>query len=137
MRPLFLRALLVCLALSCHPANADTFFISEFMAANSKTLSDDEGDSSDWIELFNPGPAAVALDGWFLTDDFSEPTKWRLPATNLAANAAMIVFASGKDRATPGASLHANFKLDSQGGCLALVRPDGTTIVCQFNYPDQ
>src|SRR5206468_1440588 len=35
------------------------------------------------------------------------------------------------------ASLHTNFKLDSQGGYLALVRPDTTTIVSQFNYPQQ
>ncbi len=43
--------------------------ISEFMASNSATLSDADGDFSDWIELSNTGSIAVDLGGWFLTDD--------------------------------------------------------------------
>ena len=116
-----LRSLLLCLALclsSLTNANGDpaTVSITEFMAANSRTLLDEDGDHSDWIELFNSGPVTTSMDGWFLTDDFGTLTKWRLPATNLAANAALVVFASGKDRAAPGASLHTNFKLDASGG---------------------
>ena len=33
-----------------------TPLISEFMADNKSALYDEDGDSSDWIELFNPGP---------------------------------------------------------------------------------
>src|SRR5436309_8347746 len=42
-----------------------------------------------------------------------------------------------QDRAVAGAPLHTNFKLDAAGGYLALVRPDGASIVSQFNYPKQ
>jgi hypothetical protein len=35
--------------------------MTEFQASNSATLSDEDGDQSDWIELFNPDPVAVDL----------------------------------------------------------------------------
>ena len=49
------------------------------------------------------------------------------------------MFASGKDRAIAGAELHTNFSLARGGEFLALVDPDGTSIVDQFDpsYPRQ
>src|SRR3990172_6430717 len=52
--------------------------ISEMMAANTVTLLDADGDSSDWIEVHNPAPADISLAGWFLTDDAARLDKWRL-----------------------------------------------------------
>ena len=34
----------------------------------------------DSIELWNPGPGSVDIGGWFLTDDFFTPKKYRVPA---------------------------------------------------------
>ena len=39
-------------------------FISEIVAANDKTLKDEFGETSDWIELHNPGSTSVNLLGW-------------------------------------------------------------------------
>lgn len=112
--------------------------ISEFMAANAgTTFVDEDGDSSDWLELYNSGDSAVNLAGWFLTDQTNELTKWIFPVTNLDARGFMVVFASDKDRRVPGAPLHTNFKLDAGGGFLALVKPDGVTIASSFRYPAQ
>ena len=58
--------------------------ISEFMADNQSTLTDEDGDRSDWIELFNAGDELVDLKGYSLTDDASDPTRWRLPAVQLS-----------------------------------------------------
>ena len=41
--------------------------INEFMASNGNTLKDDDGDSSDWIELYNEQTGTLNLDGWFLS----------------------------------------------------------------------
>ena len=113
--------------------------ISEFMAANTSTLADQDGDFSDWIEVFNPGPGAVNLGGWFLTDDPAFLGKWKFPATNLAAGRFLVVFASGKNRAVAGQPLHTSFQLDDAGEYLALVAPDGVTIAHQFSpvFPPQ
>ena len=43
-------------------------FISEIVAANGKTLKDEFGETSDWIELHNPGETSANLLGWGLSD---------------------------------------------------------------------
>lgn len=113
--------------------------ISEFMASNGQTLADEDGDFSDWIELYNSGNASVNLDGWYLTDNASQPTKWRFPAVNLPAKGILLVFASSKNRAIVGAPLHTSFNLGAGGEYLALIRPDGVTVEYAFapQFPEQ
>ena len=48
--------------------------LTEFMADNGGSLQDEDGDASDWIEVFNSGPIAVTLDGYKLTDDATAQT---------------------------------------------------------------
>ncbi len=108
--------------------------ISEFMASNSRTLADDFGEYSDWIEIWNSSPATVDLLDWALTDEPGDTTKWRFPSTNVPPNSYLVVFASNRDRRTPGQTLHTNFKLDASGEYLALRRPDGT-IASEFSTP--
>ena len=114
-------------------------YISEFMALNAHTLADEDGSYEDWIEIYNPSDVAVKLDGWYLTDNAGDLTKWRFPSTNLAGGGFLVVFASGKDRRVPGARLHTSFHLFSGGEYLALVKPDGVTVVSQFSptFPPQ
>lgn len=113
--------------------------ISEFMASNGQTLADEDGDFSDWIELYNTGSVTVNLDGWYLTDNASQLTKWRLPAVNLPAKGILLVFASSKNRAVAGAELHTSFSLSAGGEYLALIRPDGVTVEYAFapQFPEQ
>ena len=89
----------------------DLLRISEFAAVNDGPLLDEDGEKSDWIEINNAGTNSVNLDGWYLTDTAGNLTKWRFPATNMPPNGYLVVFASNKDRRTPGAPLHTNFKL--------------------------
>jgi hypothetical protein len=118
---------------------AETVFISEFLASNSGGLQDEDGASPDWVEIFNSGTNTVNMNGWCLTDSAANLTKWRFPATNVPPNGFLIVFASGKNRAVPGAPLHANFSLNADGEYLALVHPDGVTIANEFApaFPEQ
>ena len=106
--------------------------ITEFMADNGGSLLDSDGDASDWLEIFNSGPDAVDLDGYHLTDDPAVLVKWQFPAVQLSAGAFQVVFASEKDRAIAGAELHTNFKISSAGDYLALVAPDGLTVIAEF-----
>jgi len=111
--------------------------ISEFLTHNSNGLLDEDGVASDWIEIYNSSSSAVNLGGWALTDDPSNLTKWVFPSTNIAAKGFLVVFASGKNRTTPGLPLHTSFALSSSGGYLALVMPGGVTIANDFTYPSQ
>src|SRR4051794_21984328 len=94
---------------------AEQVTISEFLAANTIGLKDEDNQFGDWIELHNSGTNAVNLDGWYLTDSDSNLTKWRIPATNLAAGAFMVIFADSKDRSIPGRTLHTSFNLSASG----------------------
>lgn len=111
--------------------------LTEFMATGNSVIADEDGDYPDWVEVHNGGTNALNLDGWFLTDNSTELTKWRFPSVNLAANSNLVVFASGKNRTSP--RLHASFSLDADGEYLALVRPDGVTVASQFapEFPAQ
>ncbi len=125
--------------------NDETPVINEFLASNGSRLPlvggellDADGDSSDWIELYNPTDRIFDLSGWYLTDNSGNLTKWQFPSgTKLNPNGYLIVFASGKDR-TAG-ELHTNFQLAAAGGYLALVKSDGRTVADEYDpgYPEQ
>lgn len=132
----------LCALLSARPEvsqAASPVVITEFFAAGGSDVRDEDGDRTDWIELFNSATTPVNLSGWSLTDDSTKLLKWRFPATNLAGKAFLVVYASGKDRTFPGEPLHTNFKLSNAGQFLALVQPDGVTLASAYSpaYPQQ
>lgn len=131
--------LVVCTLFWVNSVFSADLMISEFMASNRVTIEDSDGDSSDWIEIYNAGQETVDLAGWYLTDDPNELDKWTFPEVSLNAGGYLLVFASGKDRRLPGEELHANFRLNADGDYLGLVRPDGVTVVHDFGllFPEQ
>src|SRR5688572_19833392 len=132
--PIF-GATLICFTFNARAADP---VISEFMADNAGYLADEDGQFMDWIEVFNPGPAAVNLQNWSLTDESANLVKWKFPGHTLNAGQAVVVWASGKNRATAGSQLHTNFSMNDAGEYLALVKPDGTTKTSEWNpYPEQ
>ena len=118
--------------LAAHPV------ISEFMAVNDNGLTDEDGATSDWIELFNPTGNPIDLAGYRLSDNASNSNKWVFPAVTLAPSDFLLVFASEKNRVDPNSELHTNFKLSGGGEYLALLAPAGS-IVQEFSpvYPEQ
>ena len=113
--------------------------ITEFVADNRDGIVDEDGNQSDWLEIWNASGVAGELNGWHLTDDPGNLTKWTLPAIPITSGGYVVVFASGKDRSDPAGEPHTNFRIQSDaGGYLALVKPDGVTIATVFeNYPKQ
>ena len=114
--------------------------ISEILADNESGLRDQDGDWEDWLELYNPDSDPVDLGGYFLTDSPENLPKWRIPdSTVLQSGQFLLIFASGKDRAVTGQQLHTSFKLENNGEYLALVAPDGISIIHEFapTYPVQ
>ncbi len=72
--------------------------INELMSSNGATLADENGDSPDWIELYNSSPSRVDLDGWGLSDNPDRPFKWRFREATLGPGDFLLIYASGKDR---------------------------------------
>jgi hypothetical protein len=119
--------------------NLNTVYISEFMAVNGGAFPDREGEYVDWLELHNPTEETVTLTGWYLTDDPDVLTKFQVPTINIHSGAYRLVFVSGKEGNSPFIpEIHTNFSLRGGGEYLALVEPDGQTIVHAFDpYPPQ
>jgi hypothetical protein len=115
--------------------------ISEFLASNSNSITDEDGNHEDWIEIQNTAASGTSTLGWYLTDDASKPRKWAFPNRTIAGNGFLVIFASNKDRKPASGNLHTNFKLSASPGYLALthdVAGGGVTVVQAFNpYPQQ
>ena len=78
---------------------AQTVRINEVVSSNSVYL-DEDGDTPDWLEIHNYGTQDVSINGWSLSDDVDDLTKWTFPNITLTPNQYMLLWASSKDRVT-------------------------------------
>lgn len=116
--------LVVCSAGVVHAQDA---VINELMSRNKSTCVDEDGEYSDWIELYNPHPTQAILTGFYLTDDPTNLTKWQFPSFHLNPGDYILVFASGKDR-TSGPHFHTNFNISGEGDEILLVNTTGQIV---------
>lgn len=110
--------------------------LSEVLANPDRdSLVDEDGDTSDWVELGNGFSFEMEVGGYYLTDDPEMLTKWEIPAgATIADSGELLIFASGKNRSVVGQELHTNFKLNSDEDEILLVAGDGTTVVSQYSW---
>jgi hypothetical protein len=94
----FFIVMAICLLQQFHSEAAESVMSNEVMTSNGATLKDENGDSPDWIELFNPDPAAVSLAGYGLSDSKSQPFKWVFRNASIQGHGFLLVYASGKNR---------------------------------------
>jgi hypothetical protein len=115
--------------------------INEFLADNEDGIIDVDGDNSDWIEIFNPNPFAIDLQGYALKNGPAQPTanQWNFPAGSaIDANGYRVIFASQKNLTNPANPLHTDFSLSTEGEYLALVRISDSATLTEFApYPPQ
>ncbi len=104
----------------------DPLCINEVLQKNSFTLVDQDGDRSEWVELYNRSSGAVSLKGYFLSDDASAPFRFELPDQTLAAGDYLVVFLSGKDRVQDG-EIHASFQIASDETAIYLTNANSFT----------
>lgn len=71
--------------------------INEVSSNNYQGYADNEGDFSDWIELYNPGAGAIDLTGYGLTDNPTIPGKWIFPSVSIPGGGYLTIFASNKN----------------------------------------
>ena len=88
--------LLFFLLINCSLVDAQVL-INEYCSSTTSSY-DEDGDNSDWLELYNAGGTDINLNGWHLTDDIDNIAKWTFPELVLPAGGYLKIFASGKDR---------------------------------------
>ena len=95
--------------------------INELCAQNDAANKDERGEFDDWFELYNPAETPVDLNGMYVSDNFSNPTKWRLGNLSIPANGFLLLWAD--DDAEQGAN-HVGFKLSADGEEIGLFDTD-------------
>jgi gliding motility-associated-like protein len=106
--------------------------INEYSGANMGTITDNFGDTPDWIELYNNGASAVNLSGLFISDKVTNPLKWALPAITMNPGDRILIYASNRDINT--GPYHCNFKLtQSEGNEVILIADNAANIIDIIN----
>lgn len=112
--------------------SAQNLIINEVMASNKTTIYDEDGDASDWIELYNKGGEQIILTGYTISDDTLKLNKWVFGSTIIKPGEHLVIFASSKDRKTT--SLHTNFNVSASGESVTLCDAKGV-LIDRVNVP--
>ncbi len=90
--------------------------INEVMADAKTNSYDEDGELTDWIELYNNSDQPIALGSLALSDKENDPLKWRFPKDAvIVPHGYYLVFCSGKDRALSADTIpHANFRISAE-----------------------
>lgn len=111
-------------------------YINEFMASNATTICDSFGSYSDWIELYNSTDTDMDISGFGISDNLSQPMKYRFPdGTTIAAKGYLVVFCSGNEGIQNG-ELHAPFGLRSYGEDVVIANRAGR-IIDSYSFKNQ
>ncbi|MBM3918570.1 MAG: hypothetical protein FJ344_03580 [Sphingomonadales bacterium] len=108
--------------------------INEFVASNQSGAQDESGGFADWVELHNTSAQAISLSGWYLSDDQSNPQRWRIPSgISIPAGGYLIIWTDADSLDGP---LHTNFRLSAAGEDVVLSNSSGQ-LVDLVNFPLQ
>ena len=101
---------------------SQTVRINEVAASNS-IFFDEDGDTPDWIELYNYGSNQVSLYNWQLTDTADDDTPWLFPNISIDSDEYLLIWASDKNRS----DIYYARTLINQGDGFRYVIPDENT----------
>ncbi|MDY0343432.1 MAG: OadG family transporter subunit [Lentimicrobium sp.] len=111
--------------------------INEILVINDSNYVDSYGQRNGWIEIFNTAYNTVDIGGLYLTNDMTNPTKYRIPTgdpmTKIAPRNYILFFADGLP--TRGIQ-HLNFTL-TETNYLALFEGNGKTMIDAVMYDEQ
>jgi len=114
-----------------NPVIVPKLYINEVMALNKNAFENEDGDYSDWIEIYNPTDEAINISGFYLTDDLSNPDKYKIPigmgdkATVLPKSYLLIIADDKNDEM----DLHTGFKLSKNGEAVGLYMKNGDDFI--------
>jgi hypothetical protein len=127
-----MRHLLAIIFTFCIYTGYTQVVINEIQASNNSTITDNTGEYSDWLELYNPGSSEVNVAGLVLKDKIDT---WRIPdgsdLTIISAKGYLVLWAD--DEIVEGV-LHTNFKLSNDGEFLGIFESDSVTPIDTFSF---
>jgi hypothetical protein len=104
---------------------------------NLSGATDNFGEHEPWVEIYNAGSAPVSLDGAYLTDTFTNLTRWAFPAgTTLGGGQYLVSWLDGQTAQSIPGALHGSFRIAAESDSLALVYPINSqlAVLDYLNY---
>lgn len=97
-------------------------FINEVLA-NNATYTDIDGNTADWIELYNPSSTDASLTGLYLSNSATNPQRWAFrEGTKVKAQSYLVVYFDSNQAES---ALNTGFGLNQDGDSVCLY--DGST----------
>jgi hypothetical protein len=112
-------------------------WLNEVLPNNGTTKPDNAGEYEPWIELYNAGSTIVNLNGWHLTDSYTNLTSWAFPTNTLIhPGDYLVVWLDAEPEESVPFQPHANFRIAPDKGSVALVFPmqGRPTVLDYINY---
>lgn len=108
-------------------ASGRALCINEFIANSSIVYEGADGESGEWIELYNGSGERIDLTGYGLSDDPDEPYKYTFGTVYMDPGGFLLVGTDAEDAERYGTDIM-TFRLSSRGGCVVLTSREGETI---------
>lgn len=116
-------------------------FVNEIVPQYGTSYSDEYGNYSDWIEIYNSGNEPIDLGGLYITDNLNLPTKYQITTgdpsvTTVPAMGFLVLFA---DAATSLGARHLSFQLSSGGEQVGLyyMQNDDLVVIDSVSFGPQ
>lgn len=128
-----MRKVFIFLLLSISSSSFGQVLLNEICPANADINYDpDFYNFSGWVELYNLGTSSVNISGYYLSDDESNPRKWRIPSnTSIGAGSYLLIWCDNMNTGR-----HTSFELDSEGEDVVLSNASGV-LLNKITFPKQ
>ncbi len=115
-------------------------WLSEIQPVNLNGIKDNFNEHEPWVELFNSGTNSISLNGFYLSDDLTNLTKWSFPInTSINPKGFLVVFLDGESNESTTTNPHTNFRINDTNGILILsaVYSGDTNLIdyLDWNFP--
>ena len=113
-------------------------WLSEVQPWNVTGARDNLGEAEPWIEIFNSGSNALSTSEYFVSDNYTDLTRWPFPNGGLASSEFRLIWADGELSESTAADWHTDFRLNPTNGSVVLSRlVDGVPQILDYiNYSD-
>lgn len=114
-----------------------SLWLNEIQPENLSGILDNNGQRDPWLELYNAGTDTIALEGLYLSDNYTNLTKWLFPAgASIAPGEFKTIFADNHPAQSTLSELHTAFRLNPGFGSLALSRihEDAPQVIDYITY---
>ena len=115
------RILIFCL-IFCSTLYSQSIRINEISASNT-IFFDEDGDTPDWIEIYNYGEQNISLHDWSISDSENDNTPWKFPDISINSDEYLVIWASDKDRS----QISYARTLIEEGDIFKYIIPDSST----------